>query len=577
MGEARVVKETLREFYDSLNREEAAMAKWIAADEYGLVMRIAINELDLELEGANPSSSGGNSERAYLMRLGVNRVIKLALDAHGKFIAPTWTVRRQPAASAPVLSLIADLGKVDHGRRVAQSLAARSGSIEKAGDSYRIILPQRLIDHEMHERELDEYYVDQGRRDFEQGPQAYVDARIGDDVRSLLTQLVYPYERHFIGYESDPKLDVYFYGRGYNEIQLAKGYDTFHFSTLFGGMTFQHYKLAAAFILQAGNRHRAFVRALLEKEPTIRVEDILTVSGETESYLENMRAFINYWGEVRESHVPVTDEGVRILFDVLSVSRRNRALLDRPGAPVPPLVQCSDQHVIKVLSGANSDILLFLLNSLQHSFPKDYDRAQREREGVMQRGVERMLLPALPGLEFRGNIKLRQNGKVLTDLDLVAVDITADRVVLFQLKHQDHYGADLATMLSRTARLNQQVGDWLSKVRAWLESATAAEVRATLRLPSGASRPSISLMVVTRHFAHSLRDVVNGDDVAFSNWTQLATVASRIRGERQTGTLDNLIAQLKALSVPKEEFHLPEPSSQWLVGDLCFTIEQEDE
>jgi hypothetical protein len=573
-----VTDETLREFYDSLTRQEAAMARWIAGDAYGLVMRIAINELDLELEGGhrNGPATVVDHERGYLMGLGVNRVVKLALDAHPKFIAPTWTVQRKLEASAPVLALISDLGKIDHGRRVAQSLASRSGRIEKVGNRFRITLPSQLVDHELHERVLDQYYVERGRRDFERGPQAYLDARIGEDVRSLLTKLVYPFGQHFIGYESDPKLDVYFYGRGYNEIQLAKGYDTFHFSTRFGGMTFQHYKLAAAFILQSGHRHRAFVRALLEKEPSIRIEDILTVSGKTESYLENMRDFINYWGELGEGHVPVTDEGVRILFDVLSVSRRNRALLDRPGAPIPPLVQCSDKHVIKVLSGANGDILVFLINSLQHSFPRDYDRAQREREGVMQRAVERILRAALPHLGFRGNIKLRKNGTVLTDLDLVAVDTAADRVILFQLKHQDHYGTDLATMLSRTTRLNQQVSDWLTKVRGWLAAASGPEIRATLRLPSVASRPTVSLMVVTRHFAHSLRGVVGGADAAFSNWAQLVTVTDRMREEDQSRSLDDLIAGLKTFSETEEELHLPEPSSQWRVGDLCFTIEQSD-
>lgn len=36
--------------------------------------------------------------------------------------------------------------------------------------------------------------------------------------------------------------------------------------------------------------------------------------------------------------------------------------------------------------------------------------------------------------------------------------------LLFQLKHQDHYADDLATMKARTSRLNKQVADWLSKV-----------------------------------------------------------------------------------------------------------------
>ncbi len=569
---------TLRSFYDELNRQEAAMAEWVAGDAYGLVMRIAINELDLEMQGVfrRDPNSEKDRERGYLMRLGANRVIKLALDAHQKFIAPTWTVRRELEASARVLSLILDLGRIDHGRRVAQTLSARSGRIEKVGgSSYRIILPALLIDHEAHERELDEHYTEQGRRDFEEGPQAHVEAEIGEEVKQLLTDLVYPFHQHFIGYESDPKLDVYFYGRGYNEIQLAKGYDTFHFSTRFGGMTFQQYKLAAAFILQAGYRHRAFVLALLQKESDVRIEDILTVSGETEGFIESMRDFVNYWGEMRPGHEPVTDKGARILFDVLSVSRRNRTLLDRPGAPVPPLVQCSDEHVIKIQSGANGNVLLFLLNSLQQSFPKDYDRAQRDREGVMQRGIERIMLTALPNLVFRENIKLRQGGKVLTDLDLVAVEPSTGRVVLFQLKHQDPYGADLATMLSRTNRLNLQIGDWLMKVRGWLHAASASELRATLRLPAGAPQPQVSLMIVTRHFAHSLRTVADGNDVAFANWTQLVTATTKV-ADSGRGTLDILIDELKVLSLAQQEYYPPEPQSEWQVGDLRFTIEQAD-
>lgn len=77
---------------------------------------------------------------------------------------------------------------------------------------------------------------------------------------------------------------------------------------------------------------------------------------------------------------------VRTIFDVLSVSRRNLGLLDRPGAPMPPLIQCSDEHVIRPLAGATSDqVMLFLLNSLQQRFPKEYDQAQGAREWACDR------------------------------------------------------------------------------------------------------------------------------------------------------------------------------------------------
>ena len=569
---------TLRGFYDALTREEKRVGAMFEDDAFGLVMRVAINELDLELEGAHRGGAlptEDDRERGYVMRLGVNRIIKLALSAHPRFLAPTWTIPRDLDLSAEVLSFVMQLGTIDHGRRIAQSLSSKGGRIEAAAGGFGITLPHSVIDHELHERELDDRNRERGRQRFEKGPQAFVDDQIGREVRELLTELVYPYAGRFIGYESDPKLDVYFFGRAYNELQLSRGYDAFHFATRFGGMTFLHFKLAATFVLQAANRHRAFVRALLEKELHVRIEDILTVSGDTDNFRESMRDFINYFGEGIEGHVPVDDDGVRILFDVLSIGRRNRDLLDRPGAPIPPLVQCSDRHVIKVLSGAGTDIMQFLLNSLQQSFPRDYDAAQREREGVMQRGIESMLRDALPSLEFRANIKLRQRGKVLTDLDLVAIDAARGRAVLFQLKHQDHYGDDLATMQARTARLNKQVGDWLGKVRGWLALASAAELRSVLRLPAASSPIAVTLMVVTRHFASSLRGIVGNTDAAFANWTQFATAVARMRVESETASLDRLIQLSRSLSEAEDESHLSEPSAVYRVGELLFKIESE--
>ena len=569
----------LREFYDCLNREEAELAAEISTDSLGLVMRIAINELDLDFEAAHRGDDPGDGdhERSYLMRMGVVRIVKLAMQAHPRFEAPTLTFQRDLAYSAPVLSLIKQVGTIEHGRRVAQSLAANVGRIERHHDRFRIVLAPRLIDLELHERELDHYHVRRQREVFEQGYRALVDVQVGDEVRSLLTELVYPFHTHFIGYEADPTLDLYFFGLAYNETLISKGFDTFHFSTKFGNLTFQHYQLAAVFIVSVGMKHRAYVRALLEKEHTIRIEDVLTVSVTTESFTEGLREFINQTGENLEGHVPVTDEDVRTIFDAISVSRRNLALLDRPGAPIPPLVRCSDDHVIRPLVGATAEgVMLFLLNSLQHSFPTDYDRAQRAREGVMQRAVEKALRSVLPELEYRGNIKLRRGRNVLTDIDLVAAEQQTGRVVLIQLKHQDPYGEDLATRQTRTGRLNQQVGDWLDKVRSWLTAASTSELLATFRLPSSVSEPKISLLVLTRHYAHSLRPVVTGDDAAFSNWTQLVTAVARLREQKgHSAAIDDLIKELRTLSVPEEEDYLPEPPSDWSVGALRFTIEQE--
>jgi hypothetical protein len=158
----------LREFFHCLDREERLLAAEVATDRLGMVLRIAINELDLDVE--NIAAPGlpdkADRERSYLMRIGALRIIGLALQAYERFDAPTLTFQRDLAYSLSVLGLIGRAATIEHGRRVAQSIKAKGGTIQHLTDRFRIILPERLPDTEIHERELDGFYRGHERTHF---------------------------------------------------------------------------------------------------------------------------------------------------------------------------------------------------------------------------------------------------------------------------------------------------------------------------------------------------------------------------------------------------------------------------
>ena len=68
------------------------------------------------------------------------------------------------------------------------------------------------------------------------------------EVDDKLTELVYPFQTHYIGYEADPMLDEYFFSIAYSEVQLYDGYDTFH-ATRFGGIRYQHCILVLTYFI----------------------------------------------------------------------------------------------------------------------------------------------------------------------------------------------------------------------------------------------------------------------------------------------------------------------------------------
>ncbi len=538
-------------------------------------MRVVINELDLAAESTvDPSSERRCSEETFtILRFGATRIIKLAFEAHEVFDYPAVTCRRNERYSFPALEIMRRAGTVEHGRRIAQSLLAKGGSIALSSDGFEITLPNVLWNEEAHEADLQSLHKAHERSSFSKKFAATTDGEMQDQVKALLSDLVYPFREHFIGYEADPLLDDYFFGLAYHEILIGKGSDTFHFATTFGGSTFLSFKLAVIFIMSNAMKHRAYVFALMDKRPATRLEDILTVSVETDGFVESLQEFINQYGGQMAGHAEIELDEAKRIFDTLSVSRRNSDLLDRPGCPMPPLIQCSEGHVIRPLAPATADdLILFMLNSLRRDHPRDYARAQQANEGVMQRSVRNGLLHLLPDLKFQMNVKLRDKREVLTDIDMVIQSPSENHVVLVQLKHQDPYGTDLATMLARTRRLNEQVAAWLGRTRKWVNHAADDQLRATFRIPKIMTDPKVSYMVIARHYAHSLRSLAETGDFVFVNWTQAVTAITLAKPNARKRGLSDLLDQFRTLNAAAPETYLPEPPSEWEVGDLYFSI-----
>jgi hypothetical protein len=90
-----------------------------------MAFRTAINELDWYVwnyaQQKEPTEE--QSEQYYLI-LGVARLIRLMLQIHSSFPFPALTFRRQKGPYREVLTVIAHLGFIQHGRRVSDSAFA---------------------------------------------------------------------------------------------------------------------------------------------------------------------------------------------------------------------------------------------------------------------------------------------------------------------------------------------------------------------------------------------------------------------------------------------------------------------
>lgn len=571
----------LRRFFDALNEEEAKFVPSLAADSLGMMLRSAISELDwyhYNLVRADPPTNE-QQEQFYILQLGVTRLVKLALDARASYDVPVVTFRRCRDVTIPVLEIASALGMIQHGRRVAQTIALGVGRIEESSEKHFVItLPEQIADDAYYERAVLQHYNAESRRQFAAATGSEKWKQLEARVNAKLSELVYPFKEHFIGYGGDPLLDEYFFGLAYHEINLQEGFDTFHYSIRFGGIRFQNYVLALTFLISIAMKHERFAEALVKKEHTVLLENLLTISVDREPFIQSIRDAVNWFGKDIADFEQIGLAQARSIFEVLSCGRASTSLVDAPGSPLPLILQFSDAGFIRCQTGAYSEPVRFLLGSLRYHYPREYDANQHSREASFQRAIRRVLNGAFRGLQYRENVTVKLGSRKLTDVDVAILEETTGVVVLCQLKHQELCGADLHARRVRGDRLKGEVKDWLGKLGQWIAVVGEKGIRASLRVPRRFPELAVYKLVISRHDGYPLRDVIADSETFYANWIQFFNANELVKRDCPERKLQNLLGILRKVQNPPEsQTHLPEPTTNWTIDELSFVTRQEDD
>lgn len=570
--------DALKMFFSALNEEEKDFLGVMSTFDGDLLVRTAVNELDwLDYRYQRKPLNYDEQEQLYLLRMGVARLIKLSLDAR-EMPQYGFLARRDEGRARAALEVAAGAGMIQHGRRVAQSVASGLCEIEVDGSGeFLVTLPPILHDDEYYERAVAAHYRVASRTAFQQVLQTPTARKLARRVDKTLAKLVFPFAKHFIGYDARPLLDAYFFSLAFSELQLFDGYDSFRPSVHFGGIPFRTYLLGLNFVIAVMIRHERFAQSLVRKDRSIRLENILTITAEARGFVESLRDAINLFGsQLEEEFQPISIEEANVVFSVLAVNKKSSVLLDAPGSPMPLLVQYSDEGVLECMSARHDQPVLYLLNSLKHHFPAEYSREQQTREKAMQDGIRRVVDGVSPDIIYMENVLLKLDGRTLTDIDLVVIDPQSGIVIFTQIKHQDPYAGDLHAKRVRSERLAHETNRWLAAVRRWTECVGEEGIRASLRLGRSFPKPRLLKLVIARYFAHPLAPLTKADDeLACATWIQLFNASLLLKEHKTPSTIGGLFSLLKRIGSSEEpQQHQPEPSSKWTIRNLTFRVRQ---
>lgn len=178
------------------------------------------------------------------------------------------------------------------------------------------------------------------------------------------------------------------------------------------------------------------------------MEDILTISADRAGLITSIREALNLVGRKFLHYTTTTEEQAEQIHEMIAITPRNSDLLEGAFPALPCIIEFADGGIVKCLAGKYRQ-MEFLLGALRRAYPREYDAYQQLREGSFQTAVEGLLGSSFSHLEMRRNIRLRSEGRVLTDVDLAVIDPQQGLLLLIQLKFQDVAGGDFRVEASR--------------------------------------------------------------------------------------------------------------------------------
>lgn len=230
-----------------------------------------------------------------------------------------------------------------------------------------------------------------------------------------------------------------------------------------------------------------------------------------------------------------------------------------------PIVQASTQSLLLPTYGMDINPFLFLLTDLRARFESDWFRAANNREGRWIDEIQR-LFEGPRWLVTAKGIKLRHDGKVATDVDVVIFDRKTNELALVQLKWQHPIGMDNRGRRSAGKNLTQESNRWIGAVTTWLDRYGGSTLLSQIGLHQSRS-PSIHLFVVARYHAHITGYEDRDARAVWSDWAHFRR--ARAAGPRRS--VSQLQTGLRYAVERSRDRKLGE-STMFPVGDLSIVF-----
>ncbi|MES5482868.1 hypothetical protein QMZ05_08930 [Bradyrhizobium sp. INPA03-11B] len=321
-----------------------------------------------------------------------------------------------------------------------------------------------------------------------------------------LTRRVDVFQNWGIRYTTTTEIDRYFDEWGQLYLRRMWSHDLIGPEEKLGGNQFNEYLGVLAAISGRCQKHLCFTGLLRHKHPHLDWRNLLTTFAPFDEFLVSLAR-----------HLDADRLQLQQILSSLTLEPSNKdAHLQAAETAWAPIVRSNQNNFILPAYGLEINPFLFLLRDLQNKYPQDWFEIANNREKRWRRELNDVFLrPRWTCAE--AGIPLRDERRVMTDIDALVYDHEKNEIGLFQLKWQQPVGPHGRGSRSAAKNLVVESNKWITQVSAWLSKYGTAPLLERLGA-SPTTSPHVILFVLGRYNAQFAGKRVVDQTAVWADW-----------------------------------------------------------
>lgn len=294
------------------------------------------------------------------------------------------------------------------------------------------------------------------------------------DIEELIKPLVRPWDTGrgvMVAYDARIEVDKHYMAEALSLAKHWREESGIHPDAMLGSITGADITGVGASLISLHAKHFGCVSVAKKMYDHVSFGQSLTIWGPRAALEEAISIMSGRPGPVVQS-----------VFNALAMtSEQAKKLADHSTPLIPFLFDLGNGFVLRPVSCLTRNPFTAARTQHQWLDPRTVHAVAADRENWMREHLYAMFR-GRRYICFPGNLKLRREGAVLTDIDAAIYDRLTGDIGIFQLKWQDYSTNDVRQLRSKAANLSTELVDWSSKIMAWVEEYGVSALDKSLRL-----------------------------------------------------------------------------------------------